>query len=271
MTNGGTVVGGGNHVRSDTAPAASARRLISGLDSRLTVTGNLYVANAGNGTLTIQNGGQVTIVTGSSTIGSAAGSVGTVTVDGVGSLLNVTSSGYSFVGNGGNGTLNVQNQGQAVFSGTLDIGASASRRRVRSTSAAPTRPLTANNLRVGDLGNGTLTVQDQGRVSITNIFYIGLGNPTGSSNSGTLTVTGAGSIFSAAAANDRPHRQRHAERVGGRHGYRHDCHSRQRRRTASARPTFPGSVPPGLFPANLTARQRRREAAAPSPSMPAAR
>ena len=85
------------------APASTGQVTVTGAGSSWTNVNTLWIGQAANGTLNIQNGGTVTTATGS--IGNLGGGVGTVTVTGAGSTFtNTTLVVGDFVGNG---TLNI--------------------------------------------------------------------------------------------------------------------------------------------------------------------
>ncbi|MCX5674413.1 MAG: autotransporter-associated beta strand repeat-containing protein [Planctomycetota bacterium] len=102
---------------------STGRATVSGAGSTWTNSGYLLnVGNGGNGTLTIQAGGQVSSKEGA--IGWGSGSTGTVNVDGSGSAWN--NSGSLYVGGndhgpGGTASLTVKNGGQMTVGGTLRL------------------------------------------------------------------------------------------------------------------------------------------------------
>ena len=80
---------------------------VDGAGSTWTNSADLNVGAAGNGTLTIRNGGAVS--NGYGFIGSDSGSTGAATVDGAGSTW--TNSADLYVGYSGSGTLTIRNGG----------------------------------------------------------------------------------------------------------------------------------------------------------------
>ena len=81
---------------------------VNGAGSGWTTAGDLYVGSSGSATLTILNGGGVSIG-GSSYLGVASGAIGAATVDGAGSSWTI--SGNLGMGSQGSGTLTIRNGG----------------------------------------------------------------------------------------------------------------------------------------------------------------
>lgn len=131
---------------------------VSGLDLSLSL---------GNGTLNIASGGTVSDVSGS--VAAGAASAGIAAVDGNGSTW--TNAQTLYIGNQGNGTLNVTHGG-SVVSQKLYVGNSS-----------------------GSSFNGTLNIASGGTVSDTS-GYVAQGFGFSGSQTGTVTVTGAGSLWS---------------------------------------------------------------------------
>ena len=148
--------------------------------------------------LTIQNGGTLSDQFGA--IGNLPGAVGTVIVTGAGaSWTNVNSI---VVGGLGTGTLVIQNggtseDGTSASSSGASIGQSAgSTGTVIVTGPGSSwinGPL-LGGLNVGGFGTGTLTIANGGRVIDITPLVTNVGNSAGSI--GTVTVTGAGSLWS---------------------------------------------------------------------------
>lgn len=164
---------------------------VDGIGSQWTHSGNLYVGTDGTGSLTIQNGGKVTDGTGY--IGSQVGA-GTVTVTGTGSQWLNSSAVY--VGNSANGSLNVQNGGVVsnVSSGVISNGSSST--STATVTGAGSQWNSSAPLFVGYGGNGTLTVDAEGKVTAPwlEMAYTGSGRGTlnlnGSSGSRGVLETG---------------------------------------------------------------------------------
>jgi len=162
---------------------------VDGAGSAWTNSGNLLVGYSGAGTLTIQNGGNVSNVNGF--LGYTAGSTGTVTVDGAGSAW--TNSFELYVGRSGAGTLTIQNGGK-VSNSTGYLGYIAGSTGTATVDGAGSAWTNSGNLYVGFSGAGTLTIRNGGKVSNVNSV---LGYFAGST--GTVTVDGAGSSWTNSA------------------------------------------------------------------------
>ena len=163
-----------------------------GVNSRLGITGNLLVGDAGTGKLLVDNAGVLDNQDG--TIGNTADSTDSrVLVTGTGSTW--TNRGALSVGKGGEGILEVLDGGQ-VESASGSIGSaqgSDGKVRVSGVDSAGTRSsweIDAGNLIVGDIGTGLLLVEAGGLVRNQHGF---IGNEEGSV--GKVTVTGDGSAW----------------------------------------------------------------------------
>ncbi|MBR0783453.1 autotransporter outer membrane beta-barrel domain-containing protein [Bradyrhizobium iriomotense] len=116
-------------------------------------------SGTGTGTLTIQNGGTLSV--GQSEIGNFAGAAGTVTVTGNGSSLTNT---FLFVGNMGTGTLTIQNGGK-VSSAVGWIGTTSSATGSVTIDGAGSSWTNSGHFYLGNDGAGTLTIQNGGTVN----------------------------------------------------------------------------------------------------------
>lgn len=167
-------------------PGSVASATVSGAGSVMSTPGGLTVAEQGNATLTVDDGGAVSAVT--AILGEFTGGVGSATVEGSGSFLQV---GNRLTVGGGTGTLTIVDGGladvgdlivgrDAGSQGTLGIGGTGSRLSIRGS---------ADEFVVGFGGSGTLTVEAGGIVEHGGDSFLGLE----SGSQGTATVTGAGS------------------------------------------------------------------------------
>ncbi|BBN53439.1 hypothetical protein TRE132_15640 [Pseudomonas chlororaphis subsp. aurantiaca] len=114
LTNGAKVQNGGNTVLG---AQKGSNGSVSVDNGTLSTDKSLIVGGAGNGTLDIKNGGQVTSQDG--IIGANQGANGSASVDGAGSLWKTL--GDMIVGQSGNASLVLANQGVAKVGGTLRI------------------------------------------------------------------------------------------------------------------------------------------------------
>jgi T5SS/PEP-CTERM-associated repeat protein/autotransporter-associated beta strand protein len=169
----------------------------------------LSVGSLGTGSLTVQNGGQVTVVGGSSIGGAANGSVsvlsggsistgattavgnnpgstGTLQVSGTGSQFVTGGVSTLYFGYGGTGNLTI-GPGGTVSGPNVTFGFLSGS---SSTSVIDAGTLTVQStFIVGQAGTGGLTVQNGGTVTVAANGFVGV-TPTGV---GTVTVTGANS------------------------------------------------------------------------------
>ncbi|MCB4771496.1 autotransporter domain-containing protein [Ancylobacter sp. Lp-2] len=197
-------------------------------------TGPVMIGRAGTGTLTIENGGRVEIDGSWSMLGWLPGSAGTLNVigsDGAGHASTFEGPSTFRVGYQGTGALNVTDGGR-ITTGESKIGfrtGSSGTALVSGTDADGNASLWENTgaLVVGSQGQGTLTIEDGGRVtSLSGVIgeYSGSsgvvisgsdawGNPStwqiagtgggqllvGRGSTGTLTVDSGGRLESNAA------------------------------------------------------------------------
>ncbi|WP_442478747.1 autotransporter outer membrane beta-barrel domain-containing protein [Variovorax boronicumulans] len=167
---------------------------------------NIYVGNAGKGTLNVEQGARVRVANVS--VAEQANSVGDVRVhgtdpDGNASELRL----YDFyVGNAGKGTLRIEGGGSVRSSnGTAGVNA-GSEGRVTVSGAAATGQVSTwttdkgSSLRIGDRGVGDLRIEAGGRVTSGSGV---VGRSSGSV--GTVTVTGVGSGAAAGAPSTWTH------------------------------------------------------------------
>jgi T5SS/PEP-CTERM-associated repeat protein/autotransporter-associated beta strand protein len=201
VTGGGLVTNTAGFIGASTGSTGAVT--VSGTDSAgnpspstWTNSDELRVGSLGNGTLDVTGGG---LVTNSFTgyIGWDTGSIGAVTVSGTDSAGNPspstwTNSSQLFVGNLGNGTLDITGGGLVTNSiGYIgDFTGSTGAVTVSGTDSAgnPSTWTNSGNLRVGESGNGRLDVTGGGLVT-NSIGYIG--DFTGST--GAVTVSGTDS------------------------------------------------------------------------------
>jgi T5SS/PEP-CTERM-associated repeat protein/autotransporter-associated beta strand protein len=167
---------------------------ITGAGSKWSNGGSLYVGYSGSGTLNIEAGGQVSYY--DNYIGYNANSSGNATVTGANSLW--TNNGAIIVGYSGRGNLLVQNAGQATcydgFLGYMNGSYGAA-----TVAGAGSKWTLQNYLSVGYGSDGDLRVEGGGQVSNL-LGHLGCGSfyqeqTNKSNNTGTATITGAGSLW----------------------------------------------------------------------------
>lgn len=163
----------------------------------MTGPGSTWIANSpleigynGRGTLTISNGGSVS-VTGSNTADLGGDAIGIMTVTGSGSTFNA--SGDFFIGDSGSASLTVSNGG-TVTSGQKNFGATlgAENSGIASVTVTGSGSKWTDNgdLFVGSYGNATLLVSAGGVVTNADIND---GAIIANQSGGGVTVTGPGS------------------------------------------------------------------------------
>jgi T5SS/PEP-CTERM-associated repeat protein len=182
ISNGGTVILDIN-ATSQRLFLDSSSSLIAGTGTSLSNTGPLTVGLNGQGSLTIQNGGQVTTSGAPFSgvyIGFSAGSAGNVTVNGSGSRL---AGDFLTIGDSGQGSLTIQNGGQVTTGGGLFMGFSSGSSGNVMVSGSGSQ-LTAAFANVGGGGVGTATVNSGGVVNV---------DSTAIDGGGSVTVSGGGS------------------------------------------------------------------------------
>lgn len=166
---------------------------VTGAGNSWTSTGNIYVGNEGDGTLSVLSGATVASVDGY--VGTVEGSHGEVTIDGVDSewaMTGVFIAGYE---EGTTADVTISDGGSVkAVQGTLgDLAGSHGSMTVTgegSVWSAYDDGVTdyAGFMNVGLLGEGELTVSDGGAVEAYRLY---IGNDEGSV--GTVVVTGEGS------------------------------------------------------------------------------
>ncbi len=165
------------------APAPGASATLSGGQLR---AGGLIVANLGEATLSVTNGSSVNLPWG---LNVGSGGNGTVTVDGSGSVLdcgNVLVLGRLH----GSGALTVRGGGQVNNAGEAWIGGHIDGSAVGSATVegAGSRWLNTGELRIGNDGQGSLSILDGGEVRNLNGYVSQWGI-------GTVSVQGANSLW----------------------------------------------------------------------------
>jgi T5SS/PEP-CTERM-associated repeat protein len=163
------------------------------------VNNSLAVGEGGNGTVTIQGGGQLNVGGSSIFLGVGNGSSGILTLDGAGSKINLGSAGIS-VGQGGAGVLNVQNGGSLDLSSSganLSIanGVGSSGMVTVNGAGSGTAFLTVSGVTVGNGGKGLLEIEAGGQVTIQGKDAGSLLIGNSSTGSGTLNIDGAKSTL----------------------------------------------------------------------------
>ena len=168
------------------APDTESAATVTGSGSTWTCGGETTVGYESKGSLTIEDGGQMT-VGGAMFLGYSNGIDGTATVTGSGATL--TAEADMIVGHYGNGSLTIAAGGN-VESANAYLGDYSTGSAVVEITGSGSSWEAGQNLHVGVRGTGVLTVADGGQVSSG---YAKLGDSSGSN--GTVTVTGSGSLW----------------------------------------------------------------------------
>jgi T5SS/PEP-CTERM-associated repeat protein len=158
------------------------------LASNPSANGLLGAGYAGNGSITIAGGTQVT--SGGGAIGYLTGSTGSVTVSGAGSTW-ADANGELMVGESGSGTLIVTNGAQVTSAGG-EIGGTRGSTGVVTVTGAGSTWTAANGdaeINIGDGGSGSLNVTGGATVS-SSFAFVGKWAP------GVALISGAGSSWS---------------------------------------------------------------------------
>jgi fibronectin-binding autotransporter adhesin len=191
--------------------------IISGTGSLLSNKSILYVGKDGSGTLTVTDGGMVTVNTGLNSGGGLYASLislfgnGTIATNGAvldadlvfdaahglqnqfafgtGGILNLNQNGNYVLGAGykGNGTLRIAD-GIAVQSSVGYLGYYSGSTGTATVTGTGSKWTDSGNLYIGYYGNGALTVTDGGFVSINNALFASMSSLAGN---GTITTNGA--------------------------------------------------------------------------------
>ena len=207
VLNGGTVdiTNGGISVGRNSLVAGSL--LVSGTHSLLEFTGTsggITVGQQGTGTLDIESGGTFLMDgTNGIGVGQSIGSSGLIIVNGTNAAINEgTNATGMFIGQSGQGTLNVANGGAVTIGrGGLLIGnagsggtVSVSGPRLPGQRTEITTLGTTGLINVGNGGGGTLLINGGTVVASANVFVAAGGQTLGSGdiqvNTGTLTADG---------------------------------------------------------------------------------
>lgn len=187
IENGGGVISNYGYIGSSSGSTGTAT--VTGANSFWQTSVDLVISNGG---LNIENGGKVISdwgFVGNSSTGD--GSTGVVTVTGENSLWQ--NSGVLFIGAHGHGILNIENGGKVINTNTYDygslIGSTPDTTGVATVTGANSHWQNSGFLYVGERGNGTLNIEDGGKVTSTTDSIIS----ALSGSTGTVAVTGASS------------------------------------------------------------------------------
>ena len=151
---------------------------VTGTDSSLSLSDGMNVGLWGSGTLSIEQGGQVS-TTNNIGVGWMDGSTGSVTVTGQNS--SVTTEGTLALGDGGDGTMSIQDSATVTAHGAVVGWAPTGTGELTMTGADSS--LTVNDgISIGQQGQGTMNVESGATLTVTNGLWVA------TENIGTLTI-----------------------------------------------------------------------------------
>ena len=165
---------------------SSGTVVVTGAGSNWTTSSSLYVGMSGSGILTISDGATVSGTSGD--IGYSANSSGTASVTGAGSKW--TTSTTLNVATFGSGLLTIADGGTVTSDRGVNIGSGGGSSGTITVAGAGSNLAGGTELRIGELGTGTLTVTGGATVS-SKIAYVG----GTSGGTGLAEIRGAGSSW----------------------------------------------------------------------------
>ena len=161
--------------------------------------GSLGVGYSGSGSLTIRNG--VTVVSSGGALGYASGSTGTAVVDGSGSTWNALGTSGLYVGDYGNGTLDITNGG-AVNTDRTYVGwyggtGTGTSNGTMTVDGAGSTFTSSYILGIGSEpgARGIVNITNGGSITTYDTYISGLSDPRDVGSAGTATVDGSGSTW----------------------------------------------------------------------------
>ncbi len=210
VTSGSSYAAGGAKTYGVTTQPGSGNIVIDGVSSSWTISGTADFGESGVATATVQNHGDLnisgtltlgdqstgsgtltvqadgTVESGDATLGNQAGATGFANVSNINTLWTV--DGDLTIGNSGQGTLTLSNNGEVVTTGAGILGSQAGSTGSATITDAGTEWQINGDLKVGDKGNATMQVENGGYVSLAGNLDIADGGGTS-----TLTLDGANS------------------------------------------------------------------------------
>ena len=209
VTSGSSYAAGGAKSYGVTSQPGSANIVIDGVSSSWTISGNADFGETGVAAATVQNNGNLnisgtltlgdqstgsgtltvqadgTIQSGAATLGNQAGATGFANVSNINTLWTV--DGDLTVGNSGQGTLTLSNNGEVITTGDGILGSQTGSTGTATITDAGTEWQINGELKVGDKGDGTMSVENGGAVSVA-------GNVAIADSGGTSTLTLDGNV-----------------------------------------------------------------------------
>lgn len=191
LGSGGQITATGDATLGSQA-GSNGNATISDPGTELQINGELKVGDKGNGTMSVENGGYVSLA-GNLAIADSGGT-STLTLDGNGSRM-IANGTSATIGGQGDGTMIVQNAADAVFSGaSVSLGEKNGANGTLTVQGGYST-MSAGSLSVGGYGTGTLTVQDSASLSTGANISLGEQTPgTGTATIDNASVTDAGTL-----------------------------------------------------------------------------
>jgi T5SS/PEP-CTERM-associated repeat protein len=187
IENGGVVTVNSTELSIGDESTGRGTLVLSGAGSQLNFTGNLQVGEDGSGVFAVQGGAAFTGH--AVNIGDKSDGIGTVNLDGTGTTMEVQTD--FNIGVQGTGYLHLTNNAILTADGNATIADMLDSTGVATVDSASAWN-TAGTLTVGGQSSGTLTVTGGGTVSANNMV---IGDQ--STGGGTVNVTGTGNLASA--------------------------------------------------------------------------
>ena len=169
---------------------AKGTTTVSGPNAVADIAGALTLGSAGEGTVTIQSGGNLSSA-GNGILGEQVGSLGTMNVTGGSS--NWTQTGNLLIGVNGSGSVTVQSSGLATSNGSVTLGSGGTGIGVASVTGAGSVWNMAGALTVGNSGTANLVVTTAGKLTTGGATEIA----SAAGSDGFMAVSGAGSRWTA--------------------------------------------------------------------------
>ncbi len=172
--------------------------IVEGEGSTLSVTAeggrkaHSYIGLHSSASIEVKDGGVVDLGDGSTCLGYNGTGEGVINVEGEGSSITLSAT---TVGREGSGELNVSAGGNAAVEGELNLGSSAGATGTVTVSGAESRIVVSDTSYIGNKGSGTLNVTGGGSVTTEKALNVG----AIAGGSGTVTVDGADSSLTAMA------------------------------------------------------------------------
>lgn len=193
ILNGGAVMSAAGYtVALGNSVGSSGVATVDGAGSTLS-SAEIVVGEAGDGTLTVSNGGKVLTTQFSSIIGKSAASIGAATITGAGSSWVHTGTSGFWVGQSGTGTLTIANGGTVSVATDVVLGYQTGGVGTATVTGAGSIWSNAADMNVGRAGSGALTIADGGVVSVA-------GTMTVATMAGAAGALNIGAAAGAAAA-----------------------------------------------------------------------